>query len=77
MSRQVTIRLEVPDALKDFHLPKAINRRLHDLLDRQDRGERLTRAERREAEAMVDMTHMLSLLRARAESASNDQETNT
>ena len=34
-------------------LPKGVNERLQDLLDRQDRGEELTPAERMEAEGVI------------------------
>jgi hypothetical protein len=37
------------------------------LLDRQDRGIRLTEAERQEAEGLVDLAELLTLLRLRAE----------
>ena len=40
--------------------------RLQGLLDRQDRGESLTPAERREAEGLVEMAECLSLLALRA-----------
>jgi hypothetical protein len=43
--------------------------RLHDLLDRQDRGEDLTLEERREAEGLVDLAERLSLLKLRAQRA--------
>ncbi|MGO9464883.1 MAG: hypothetical protein ACLQIB_55905 [Isosphaeraceae bacterium] len=68
MSR-VTIELELPGDLARFRLPRALNKRLHHLLDRQDGGTRLSQAERREAEALVDVAELLTLLRLRAESA--------
>jgi hypothetical protein len=51
MSHTVAIELEMPDDLARFRLPAAVNKRLQALLDRQDGGERLTAAERNEAEA--------------------------
>jgi hypothetical protein len=66
MSRVVAIELEVPADLARFRLPRAVNKRLQALLDRQDEGERLTAAERKEAEGLVDMAELLSLLRLRA-----------
>jgi hypothetical protein len=50
-----------------FRLPKGVNGRLQDLLDRQDRGEELTPAERMEAEGLVNLAELLSLLRLRAQ----------
>jgi hypothetical protein len=69
MTQQVSIQLELPDDLSRFRLPRAVDDRLQDLLDRQDRGQDLTAAERREAEGLVDLAEALSLLRLRAERA--------
>ena len=67
MSRVVAIELELPDDLATFRLPPAVNARLQALLDRQDSGIRLTEAERQEAEGLVDLAELLTLLRLRAE----------
>lgn len=67
MSRTVTISLEMPDELPRFQLPEAVQNRLQELLDRQDEGERLTVAERAEAEGLVNLAESLSLLKLRAE----------
>jgi hypothetical protein len=53
--------------LDKFQLPKGVNERLQELLDRQDRGEALTVAERTEAEGLVDLAELLSLLRLRTQ----------
>ena len=45
--------------------------RLQELLDRQDGGKRLTSAERKEAEGLVNLAELLSLLRLRTQRASN------
>ena len=55
------------DDVRDFHLPDSVQARLRHLLDRQDRGIELTRAEREEAEGLVSVSEVLSLLRLRAE----------
>jgi hypothetical protein len=47
--------------------PEGVNKRLQTLLDRQDRGKILTRAERQEAEGLVDLAELLALLRLRAQ----------
>jgi hypothetical protein len=70
MPRSVVIELEMPDDLKQFRLPKGVNVRLQELLDKQSREGKLSPAERREAEGLVDLAEMLSILRLRAESAS-------
>jgi hypothetical protein len=69
MSQVVTIELELPDDLALFRLPPGVNDRLQELLDRQDSGIRLSEAERREAEGLVDLAELLTLLRLRTEGA--------
>ena len=64
--RQVVVNLDMPTDLATFKLPNALDDRLQHLLDRQDRGERLTPAERQEAEALVNLAELLSLLQLRA-----------
>jgi hypothetical protein len=46
-----------------------LHRRLHELLDRQDRDGKLSPLERREASALTELVDMLSLMRLRAELA--------
>ena len=36
------VKLEIPAELHQLKLPLGVNERLQDLLDRQDRGEKLT-----------------------------------
>jgi hypothetical protein len=69
MSRSVVVELNMPGALKEFRLPKGVNRRLHQLLDKQSRTGKLSAAERQEAEGLVELAEMLTLLRLRAERA--------
>lgn len=64
---QALIKIEVPLSTNQFKLPKAVNNRLQELLDRQDQGKKLSVAEKEEAEGLVDLSEMLSLLRMRAE----------
>ena len=71
MSSSVRIEFEIPDDLARFRLPNGAQERLHMLLDKQDSGQPLTDAERREAEGLVDLADFLSLLRLRAERPSN------
>ena len=72
MSQTVTIEMELPDDLAQFRLPAGLHRRLQDMLDQQDRGQRLTAAEREEAEDLVNLAETLSLLRLRTERASRE-----
>ena len=63
----ITIRLELPKDLSRFRLPPGVNSRLQDLLDKQDSGALLTKAERAEAEGLVNLAETFSWLRMRAE----------
>jgi hypothetical protein len=67
MPTQVRLQIEVPEDLGRFELPSGVNERLQTLLTRQDRGEDLTSDERREAEGLVDLAEMLTLLKLRTE----------
>ena len=69
MGRPVQIKLEMPDDLAEFRLPDAVQRRLQRLLDLQDRGNMLTPEEREEAEGLVNVAELLTLLRLRSERA--------
>lgn len=66
MSQTVALELLIPDDMAGFRLPPGVDERLTSLLDRQDGGERLTKAERQEAEGLVELAEMLALLRLRA-----------
>jgi hypothetical protein len=67
MSQTIQMEVEMPDDLDQLRLPKGVERRLHELLDKQDSGHALTDNERREAEGLADMNDFLSLLRLRSE----------
>jgi len=69
MSDMTVVELDLPGELEGIRFPGALDRRLQDLLDKQDRGTVLSESERQEAEALVSLAEMLSLLRARAERA--------
>jgi hypothetical protein len=77
LSHTVAIELEVPDDLAGFRLPPGVNRRLTDLLDRQDGGEALSAEEREEAEGLVSLAETLSLLRLRTERAAGNGTSQT
>jgi hypothetical protein len=72
MSTSVVLRVDLPDTRDRLRLPAAVDERLTMLLDRQDRDGTLTAAERREAEGLVDLADLLSLLRLRAEQVGTD-----
>jgi len=67
MPRSEKVKIEMPVSSDKIRLPKAVDQRLQTLLDRQDRGEKLTARERKEAEGLVELAEMLSLMRIRTE----------
>ena len=69
MLKKVLIELEIPVELEQFRLPESVDKCLQALLDRQDHGQPLTQAERQEAEGLVSVAELLSLLRLRAQRA--------
>lgn len=72
MPSHVNLEIELPADLQRLQLPDAVDSRLQDLLDRQDRGEPLTPRERSEAEGLVSLAEFLSLLKLRAERCGNN-----
>jgi hypothetical protein len=62
----IQLQLHAPGDLGKFRLPAGVRHRLTELLDRQDQGTPLSAAERKEAEGLVEMAEMLSLLKLRA-----------
>ena len=69
MAQNITVELEMPDELEQLKLPDGVQRRLQSLLDRQDGGEKLSEEERIEAEGLVNLAELLSLLKLRSERA--------
>ena len=63
----LTIEVDLPSDLERFRLPAAVAARLDSLLDRQDAGPDLTSDEKEEAEGLVDLAELLTLLRLRSE----------
>lgn len=66
----VHLEIDMPDDLAHFRLPAGVQQRLQALLDQQDEGRSLTAAEQAEAEGLVNLAELLSLLRLRAERVS-------
>jgi hypothetical protein len=65
------LEVDLPADLDRFRLPAAVSARLQRLLDRQDAGVPLTTEERAEAEGLVDLADLLTLLRLRSERAAS------
>lgn len=62
----VDFEIEVPADLARLHLPEGLDRRLQALLDKQDSGTALSPDEQAEAEGLVDLADLLTLLRLRS-----------
>ncbi|HEY3898298.1 MAG TPA: hypothetical protein VGM54_06780 [Chthoniobacter sp.] len=63
----VQLTIPMPAKLAKLRFPKALNDRLHFLLDEQSRKGKLSAAEKREAEALTEMASMLSILKLGAQ----------
>jgi len=62
----LTVDINLPDDLPRLRFSPAAAARLQHLLDRQDAGQALTPLEREEAEGLVNVAKLLTLLRLRA-----------
>ena len=65
-SAKVQLELEVPADLARLQLPEGVDRRLQALLDKQDGGTPLSSDEQAEAEGLVELADLLTLLRLRS-----------
>ena len=62
----VQLEIEMPGDLERFRLPEGVQHRLQALLDKRDDGQTLTGYEQREAEGLVNLAELPTLLRLRA-----------
>ena len=69
MTVSFVLDFELPADLDRFRLPQAVHARLQSLLDRQEAGVPLSAEERAEAEGLVNLAELLTLLRLRTERA--------
>jgi hypothetical protein len=67
MSQIVQLTVPMPTNLAKLRFPKALDDRLHFLLDEQGRKGRLTAAQRKEAEGLAQMADTLSILKLGAQ----------
>jgi hypothetical protein len=67
MPQSIQLEVEVPGELARFRLPEGVQHRLQELLNKQDAGPALSPDEKREAEGLVDLADLLSLLRLRSD----------
>ena len=67
MSRTVQLTVPMPTKLAKLRFPKALDARLHFLLDEQGRKGRLSAGEKKEAEGLAQMATTLSILKLGAQ----------
>ena len=67
MSRTIELTVPMPEDLSDLQLPKALDERLHFLLDEQGRKGKLSAAEKREVDGLMKMASTLSIRRLGAQ----------
>ena len=67
MSQTVELTVPMPARLASLRFPKALDDRLHQLLDDQGKKGRLTSAERKEAEALTNIATTLTILKLGAQ----------
>lgn len=77
MARSVLVEMTLPRDWAAFRLPPALDDRLQELLDRQDRDGKLSSRERREATALTELVDLLSLMKARAHQAASKPRATT
>ena len=63
MNHAVKLTVPMPANLAKLRFPKALDDRLHHLLDEQGRRGKLTAAEKREAAGLAQMANVLSILK--------------
>ncbi len=66
VSRRIVAEFALPGDFGRLSRPAALDSRLRELLNRQDRDGRLSAGEQREAQALTDLADLLCLLRLRA-----------
>ena len=67
MNQPVQLTVPMPANLAKLRFPKALDDRLHYLLDEQGRRGKLTAAEKKEAEGLTELATMLSILKTGAQ----------
>ena len=65
MSRAVMVQLDLPKDWRTFRMPRGLQVRLQELLDCRDEVGKLTRRERQEANSLVELAEMLTLMKLR------------
>lgn len=73
MAQSVLVELKLPEDWRRFRMPPALQERLQELLDKQDRDGKLTPRERREASALTELADLLALMKIRADLAAKSR----
>jgi hypothetical protein len=69
---KVLFELELPEVLSDLRFPPRLDERLHSVLDKQNEVGRLSPEEFEEAEYLVELSQLVSVLRMRAQRAERE-----
>ncbi len=64
--------LDLPEVLNELRFPKRLDDRLHSLLDKQNEAGQLSPEEFEEAEYLVELSQLVSVLRMRAQRAERE-----
>lgn len=62
----MTLQIDIPADIERLSFPEGLDRRLHALLDKQDSGQSLSPEEAAEAEGLVELAELLSVIKLRA-----------
>ena len=68
MPKTLMVQLDLPKDWRTFRMPRGLQTRLQELLDRQDQTGKLTRRERQESNGLVELAEMLTLMKLRVRS---------
>jgi hypothetical protein len=66
VAQKLNVELDLPGDWRNFRIPAALAKRLQSLLDKHDTDRKLSGPERREADALVELSEMMSLIKVRA-----------
>lgn len=69
---KILFELELPEVLNELRFPKRLDDRLHSLLDKQNEYGDLSPEEFEEAEYLVELAQLITILRMRAQRAERE-----
>jgi hypothetical protein len=71
MKRGLVVEVELSADYRKYRFPKTFDQRLHALLETRNVRGKLSAAERKEADELVRLSELLTLVRLRAERVAN------